>query len=179
VFAILHLGTIGKIHNFCRYSVCLLIRKFEIPRSFNHWLQETATCVCVCVCVCGRRKLCGGIINKTVSLELVSKSVSSKMADSKAHKHRFDPTAPYFYFLWRTVGQNGKLQLSSDSVRYLYLLCFPISFPGTVHSLPHTVDTLFSANSESVMMIIVTRIDDSFSRVLCILILSPHICDED
>ena len=32
---------------------------------------------------------------------------------------------------------------------------------------------------ESVMMVIVTRIDDSFSRVLCILILSPHICDED
>jgi hypothetical protein len=30
-----------------------------------------------------------------------------------------------------------------------------------------------------VMVVIVTRIDDSFSRVLCILILSTHICDKD
>jgi hypothetical protein len=32
---------IGKMHTSCRYSLLLLIRTFEIPPSFNHWLQET------------------------------------------------------------------------------------------------------------------------------------------
>jgi len=67
--------------------------------------------------VCGRRKSSGGIIHNSASFESVRKSVSSKMAHSKPHKHRFDPTAPSFYFLERTVGQNGKLHLSRHSVR--------------------------------------------------------------
>jgi len=67
--------------------------------------------------VSGRRNSSGGIIHNSASFESVRKSVSSKMAHSKAHKHRFDPTAPSFYFLGHTVGQNGKLHLSRHSVR--------------------------------------------------------------
>ena len=139
----------------------------------NHLLQETATYVY------GRQLSSGGIIFNSASFEFVNKSGSSRLAHTKIRWHIGDAITPSLCFLEHSVGQNWKLNLRefqfgvNISSLFSYLISRDCTFA------PSFRRHFIFCGPEPVMMIIVTRIDDSFSRVVCILILSPHICDED